>query len=84
MKALNGDVGDLAAQAIAAGCDVVLHCNGEMAEMQQVAANVPELSAGSLQRAEKALHKPNLAAVFNKQAALEELHSLVPQFTLNS
>jgi beta-N-acetylhexosaminidase len=82
MKALNGDIGELSTQAIAAGCDLVLHCNGEMEEMQKVAANVPELSAGSLQRAEKALHKPKLSQVFDKQAALEELHSLVPQFTL--
>lgn len=37
MKALSGAMGDRARGCIAAGCDVVLHCNGEMAEMQAVA-----------------------------------------------
>jgi len=40
MKALTGDVGELARKALAAGCDLVLHCNGELAEMQQIARNV--------------------------------------------
>lgn len=55
MKALQGDMGELAGRAIAAGCDLALHCNGDMAEMQLVAANVPELSGESLQRADRAL-----------------------------
>jgi len=55
MKALQGDMGELAAQAIAAGCDLALHCNGDMAEMQLLAAAVPELSDRSLERAERAL-----------------------------
>ena len=37
MKALAGDLGDLSEQAIAAGCDVILHCNGTLKERQQVA-----------------------------------------------
>ena len=40
MKALSGDLGDLAAQAIAAGCDLVLHCNGKLDEMQAVAGQL--------------------------------------------
>ncbi len=55
MKALQGDMGELAARAIAAGCDLALHCNGDMPEMQLIAANVPELSGRSLERAERAL-----------------------------
>lgn len=55
MKALRGDFGDLARGAIGAGCDLVLHCNGDMAEMRPVAANVPELEGESLRRAERAL-----------------------------
>jgi len=55
MKALRGDFGDLARGAIGAGCDLVLHCNGDMAEMQPVAANVPDLEGESLRRAERAL-----------------------------
>ncbi|HWU00592.1 MAG TPA: beta-N-acetylhexosaminidase, partial [Terriglobales bacterium] len=38
MKALKGSFTERAAGSLAAGCDVVLHCNGDMAEMRQVAA----------------------------------------------
>lgn len=37
MAALGGPLGERAARAIAAGCDAVLHCNGQMAEMRAVA-----------------------------------------------
>ncbi|MEC7256374.1 MAG: beta-N-acetylhexosaminidase, partial [Pseudomonadota bacterium] len=37
MKALRGDLGDLTRDSLAAGCDVVLLCNGTLAEREQVA-----------------------------------------------
>jgi beta-N-acetylhexosaminidase len=52
MSALNGSLGDRAAAAITAGCDIALHCNGVMAEMQDVADSVPALAGDSLRRAE--------------------------------
>lgn len=51
MKALQGEVGDLGRQAIAAGCDVVLHCNGDMADMRKVAAAVHPLGGAAERRA---------------------------------
>ncbi|AQS41407.1 MAG: Glycoside hydrolase [Candidatus Tokpelaia hoelldobleri] len=54
MKALRGDFGELAHGALSAGCDVVLHCNGDMAEMLAVAENVPYLEGKALVRAQKA------------------------------
>lgn len=36
MKALSGDIGDLAAQSQAAGCDVVLNCWGKMNDMESI------------------------------------------------
>ena len=33
MKALKGDLADLSTQALDAGCDVILHCNGKFEEM---------------------------------------------------
>lgn len=51
MKALRGDIGDLGRRAVEAGCDLALHCNGDMAEMRAVAAAIPELRGKSLRRA---------------------------------
>ncbi|WP_262696363.1 beta-N-acetylhexosaminidase [Kordiimonas aquimaris] len=36
MKALEGSLDDLASRSLAAGCDIVLHCNGDMAEMTAI------------------------------------------------
>jgi beta-N-acetylhexosaminidase len=62
MKALSGSLRERAGAAIAAGCDVALHCNGKLDEMQAVAEAVPPLSGQALQRAERALarirHRP--------------------------
>jgi beta-N-acetylhexosaminidase len=55
MNALAGSVGERARAAIAAGLDVVLHCNGVMSEMSAVAAEVPQLAGESARRAEAAL-----------------------------
>jgi beta-N-acetylhexosaminidase len=55
MGALSGGFRDRAEAAIGAGCDLVLHCNGEMSEMAEVAAGVPELVGESLRRTERAL-----------------------------
>jgi beta-N-acetylhexosaminidase len=39
MKALKGNLGDLTTQAFEAGCDIVLHCSGNLAEMKEVLAH---------------------------------------------
>ncbi|MBD3678146.1 MAG: beta-N-acetylhexosaminidase [Rhodobacteraceae bacterium] len=55
MKALKGGVGDLSAQSIAAGCDVILHCNGEMPEMEAVVAAAGAMTAAAQARADAAI-----------------------------
>ena len=55
MQALSGTAGERARAAIAAGCDIVLHCNGDMSEMAAVAAEVPQLLSAAARRAERAL-----------------------------
>lgn len=37
MKALSGDIGELAKASLKAGCDLALHCNGDMDEMKAIA-----------------------------------------------
>ncbi len=55
MKALDGDMTQRARRSLSAGCDVVLHCNGDMAEMKAVAAGAGSLSGTAARRAEVAL-----------------------------
>ena len=50
MQALRGSMTDRAAGALAAGCDVALHCNGDMAEMEAVAAGSEPLTDTALAR----------------------------------
>ena len=56
MGALSGTIAGRASAAIAAGCDMILHCNGELAEMREVAAAVPVLAGAAAHRAEAALN----------------------------
>lgn len=50
MEALAGTPGERAAAALAAGCDAVLHCSGELAEMIDVAGAVSPLSQSADRR----------------------------------
>jgi beta-N-acetylhexosaminidase len=55
MGALSGGLADRTRAALAAGCDMALHCNGNLAEMQAVAAAAPALAGASARRAAAAL-----------------------------
>jgi beta-N-acetylhexosaminidase len=55
MKALGGDFASRARASLAAGCDVVLHCNGDLDEMRAVIAGTRELSGPAARRAKAAL-----------------------------
>lgn len=55
MNALSGSIGERARAALEAGCDIVLHCNGDLAEMREIALVTGKLKGGAKRRAEAAL-----------------------------
>jgi beta-N-acetylhexosaminidase len=55
MGALSGSFAERTQAALAAGCDLVLHCNGKLDEMREVAAHAPRLSGKSAERSAAAL-----------------------------
>ena len=54
MQALKGSLGERANQSLIAGCDIVLHCNGVLSEMQEVADATGRLKGKARTRAEAA------------------------------
>ncbi len=54
MKALGGSFGERTELSLQAGCDIVLHCNGEMDEMQQIAARLRPLDEKGQERFDRA------------------------------
>jgi len=80
MQALSGDLGERTAASLAAGCDVALHCDGEMGEMEAVSAAAGPLSdaaAERLDRGRRLLGPQQPLPDAARQAFLEELESLL-------
>jgi len=57
MKALSGDFRQRARDSLSAGCDVVLHCNGDMAEMEAVMSGVGRMSKEARRRAQAVMSR---------------------------
>jgi beta-N-acetylhexosaminidase len=77
MNALAGSMAERTRAIVAAGCDMVLHCNGKLDEMREVAAETPELSGKALERAKMALASRKPPQPFDRLAARAELDELV-------
>jgi beta-N-acetylhexosaminidase len=77
MGALSGSLGERTRAALAAGCDVVLHCNGDMAEMQAVAAAAPLLQGEAARRAAAALARRQSPAALDVAAKRAEFARLL-------
>jgi len=84
MEALSDPLAVRAREAIAAGCDLNLHCNGKLMEMQDVACSSPELSEavrGKLALSIGALPEPE---AFDAGVAVEELDVLFAKAGITS
>ena len=77
MKALDGPLSVRARAAQFAGCDLVLHCNGDMDEMREVASEVKELKGQSQRRSRQALSHLSVPGPFDRGAAEARLALLL-------
>ncbi|NVN86407.1 MAG: beta-N-acetylhexosaminidase [Rhodopseudomonas sp.] len=77
MNALAGTIAERTRAIVAAGCDMVLHCNGRLDEMREVAAQTPELAGKALMRANAALACRKPPQPFDRIAARRELDDLI-------
>lgn len=77
MGALSGPIAERARQSLEAGCDLVLHCNGDLAEMREVAASCPELEGVAQERTARALASRRPPEAIDLDAAKAEFAQLV-------
>ena len=80
MKALSGSFGERTRKAFAAGCDIALHCNGDMVEMKMIVPHVPALEGKAHVRAQAALKRLIYPQNYDRDHAL----SLYSQLVQNS
>jgi beta-N-acetylhexosaminidase len=76
MKALGGSFQERTQLSIEAGCDVVLHCNGDMAEMTLIAQAAPQLHGRAAERAADARAVTRREQAFDPEAAEAHLDDL--------
>jgi beta-N-acetylhexosaminidase len=81
MHALSGPMRARAEAVIAAGSDVALHCNGDMAEMRAAAEGVPKLAGRAAKRFQSACAAASKAAVFDRPALMASLAAVIESQT---
>ena len=77
MNALAGSIAERTRAVFTAGCDMVLHCNGKLDEMRDVARETPELTGEALNRANRALASRKQPQPLDRQAVRAELEALM-------
>ena len=77
MNALSGTLPERSRAALAAGCDLVLHCNGKLDEMREVAAATPTLEGDAALRAAAALRQRRTPVPFDVEAARTEFTAMM-------
>ena len=77
MKALGGSFGERAERALAAGCDIALHCSGDAAETLAVLEAAGELPAATLERLDALLQQTASCRPAARGLALARLNELL-------
>ena len=77
MQALGGSLQDRARGALEAGCDLVLHCNGELTEMSSIAAAIGTLSDAAQRRVVAAEARRRAPGQFDRFAAEQRFAALL-------
>jgi beta-N-acetylhexosaminidase len=77
MNALAGSIAERTRAIVDAGCDMVLHCNGKLDEMREVARETPVLAGQALDRAKRALASRKPPQAFDRVAGRAELDALI-------
>jgi beta-N-acetylhexosaminidase len=84
MGALSGSLRERTRAALAAGCDVALHCNGKLEEMREVAAESPLLAGEAARRAEAALAARHAPGQIDIAAARAQFAALLAEGAVTS
>ncbi len=79
MGALAGTIAERTRRSLGAGCDLVLHCNGVLSEMDAVASQCPELGGEALARTARASASRRAADEIDLDAARAELAGFLAQ-----
>lgn len=77
MQALQGCIAERTKASFEAGCDIVLHCNGVLSEMEEIAAVCEVLDGQSMARADAALQQMHEPDEIDVDAMRSELNKLL-------
>ncbi len=79
MEALSGGLGERTARSLQAGCDIALHCKGDLAQMIEVATAAGSMRPESVLRADSALARRGSVSDASIEALDAELHALLSE-----
>ena len=79
MQALGGEIGERAERALAAGCDLVLHCNGDRGEMETIVSATGRIAARTADRMARseAMRRASGPRPFDRSKAEARLDTLL-------
>lgn len=77
MKALSGAIPERAVAVLEAGCDLALHCDGNLADMEAIAAVCPRMRPGSVSRLVAARAAPADSLAFDRDAAESRISAIL-------